>query len=278
MTNKSKSKSCNLLYPFGLNEVLASQQSGIMPQHHSLKHRPRAMQASLFDQQAIGSEPIRHDLQQLLPHEQSARAEPSGSLVEYPAALLANTADQLFATLLKVIPWRQETLRIAGRTLPVPRLQCWMGDANSVYGYSGMRLEPEPWQEDVQRIRALVERLAGQSFNSVLLNLYRDGQDSVAWHADDEAELGPAPVIASVSLGAERRFQLKPKVATPRSQCQILLKHGSVLVMDQHVQQHWLHQVPKDKTLSAPRINLTFRQILSPQQTSSAPGERAADD
>ena len=97
-------------------------------------------------------------------------------------------------------------------------------------------------------------------------------------HADDEAELGPAPVIASVSLGAERRFQLKPKVATPRSQCQILLKHGSVLVMDQHVQQHWLHQIPKDKTLSAPRINLTFRQILSPQQTSSAPGERAADD
>ena len=220
------------------------------------------MQASLFDQQATSSNPVRHDLQHLLGNKCSASAGPLGSLVEYPAAL-AGTADQLFATLQQSIPWRQETLRIAGRTLPVPRLQCWMGDASSLYGYSGMRLEPEPWQDDVQRIRALVEQLAGHPFNSVLLNLYRNGQDSVAWHADDEPELGPAPVIASVSLGAERRFQLKPKVSTPRSQCQILLRHGSVLVMDEHVQQHWLHQIPKDKTLASARINLTFRQIQS---------------
>ncbi len=180
----------------------------------------------------------------------------------WPAAFSEGEANAFFNDLYNGIDWRQETLWIAGQERAVPRLQCWMGDTGSLYGYSGMRLEPVPWSTEVSEIKSKVEALTSQSFNSVLLNLYRDGQDSVSWHADDEPELGLHPCIASVSLGTERKFELKHKRDKNIPISRIQLPHGSVLLMDRYLQQNWLHQVPKVKGLSRARINLTFRQIF----------------
>ena len=180
----------------------------------------------------------------------------------WPAAFSEVEANTLFHNLRNGTDWRQETLWIAGQKRAVPRLQCWMGDASSLYGYSGMRLEPVPWSAEVSEIKSKVETLTGQTFNSVLLNLYRDGQDSVSWHADDEPELGLHPCIASISLGAERKFELKHKRNKNIPKSRIQLSHGSVLLMDKNLQQNWLHQIPKIKGLSEARINLTFRQIF----------------
>ena len=168
----------------------------------------------------------------------------------------------MLGRLLAEIPWQQDSIRIAGRLIAVPRLQCWMGDASSRYGYSGIRLQPVGWQETVLFIRHRVQDLVAMEFNSVLLNYYRNGQDSVAWHADDEKELGPDPLIASVSLGAERPFQLKSKMPGSYSNYRLLLQSGSILLMGKGMQINWLHQLPKVKNMSQPRINLTFRNIM----------------
>ncbi len=178
---------------------------------------------------------------------------------EYPAMLTATEADSLLAGLIEQIPWSQDSLWIAGIKRQVPRLQCWMGDAG--YGYSGLRLKREPWHPLVSAIKPRIERLAGQQFNSVLINYYRDGQDSVAWHADDEHELGKQPVIASLSLGAERPFELRPKPGKPGDKCRLVLRHGSLLVMGETLQSHWQHQLPKVRGLLEARVNLTFRTV-----------------
>ena len=183
---------------------------------------------------------------------------------EYPQGFTPEESRRLLAQLIETVPWQQDSLWIAGREIAVPRLQCWMGDHGSLYGYSGMRLEPVPWCDIVQHIRKRIRTLTGLDFNSVLLNYYRDGRDSVAWHADDERELGPDPVIASVSLGAERQFQLRHKRDRQRSQYRLLLRHGSILVMGNTLQNNWLHQLPKAKGLLEPRVNLTFRTIVRP--------------
>lgn len=207
------------------------------------------MQTSLFNDHKSIDDVIVHSI---------ADAE----LLEYPQIIDPNRATKLFKTLIADIPWRQESLRIAGKLRAIPRLQCWMGDQASVYGYSGMRLTPYPWHEAVRSIHNRIAELSGNTFNSVLLNYYRDGQDSVAWHADDEAELGDAPVIASFSLGAERTFEIKQKHQTPVRKYQLRLGHGSLLIMGGTMQKHYLHQLPKDKNLSKARINLTFRNIV----------------
>ena len=183
------------------------------------------------------------------------------ALVDFPTAFDHEKSQLLFDRLYQDIPWRQESLWIGGKRREVPRLQCWMGDKASLYGYSGMRLQPVAWHSTVLEIRRRAEELSQCSFNSVLLNLYRDGLDSVAWHADDEAELGDDPVIASVSLGAERPFQLKSRQSQPPEKHQIWLKNGSILVMGKGIQSRWLHQLPKVKSLKKTRINLTFRQV-----------------
>jgi len=212
------------------------------------------MQANLFDDSADPDQSIRHELH--------------GSIIqEYPQAFNTEQADQILSTLIEVIPWQQESIRIAGKIIPVPRLQCWMGDRESQYGYSGIRLKPVPWSSEILHIRQRAEQLAEMKFNSVLINYYRDGNDSVAWHADDEAELGPEAVIASVSFGAERDFQLKPKnqaadVSLRKEMIKLVLRSGSVLVMGKGLQDHWVHQLPKVNNLKLPRVNLTFRKIL----------------
>jgi alkylated DNA repair dioxygenase AlkB len=207
------------------------------------------MQANLFDDYEPSGEVIRHSID-------------NAQLLQYPQIVDQAEATQMFERLIADIPWQQEHLRIAGKLRAIPRLQCWMGDSASEYGYSGVRLAPCPWHETVKTIHDRVADLSGSTFNSVLINYYRNGQDSVAWHADDETELGDTPVIASVSLGAERIFELKQKHQTPAKKIKLLLRHGSLLIMGGTMQQHWLHQLPKEKGLLEARINLTFRNIV----------------
>ena len=208
------------------------------------------MQANLFDGDEPTGEAIKHSIDDAL-------------LLEYPQIVDSAEATQMFETLIANILWQQEHLRIAGKLRAIPRLQCWMGDRTSEYGYSGVRLTPCPWHETVKVIHDRVADLSGTTFNSVLINYYRNGQDSVAWHADDESELGESPVIASVSLGAERIFELKQKHQTPAKKYKLPLRHASLLIMGGTMQQHWLHQLPKVQGLKEARINLTFRNIIA---------------
>ena len=186
------------------------------------------------------------------------------SEIQYVAnAFTAREADRLFQSLLDAIPWRTATLTIAGQKRPLPRLQCWMADQGRSYSYSGLKLSPHPWNPDVLRIKARLEQLCEHSFNSVLLNYYRDGSDSVSWHADDETELGPNPIVASVSLGAQRTLEFKPKFKTTTPKKQIVLGSGSILIMGKTIQNNWLHQLPKISGTIDPRISLTFRNHQS---------------
>ncbi|MDM3872125.1 alpha-ketoglutarate-dependent dioxygenase AlkB [Porticoccus sp. W117] len=178
----------------------------------------------------------------------------------FPYFLTATESDQLFAQLLENTPWQQSRIRIAGRTLPIPRLNAWYGDSGANYGYSGTRLPLNNWTPELMQLRQRVEAAANHHFNSALLNLYRDGNDSVAWHSDDEPELGLEPVIASVSLGAERRFQLKQKQGKERFELQ--LSSGALLVMAGATQILWQHQVPKERGAVRQRVNITFREVL----------------
>jgi alkylated DNA repair dioxygenase AlkB len=198
-----------------------------------------------------------------LPSPAEERAAPTnllpcdGAVFLYPDALPRAAADRLLAALQSGIAWRYEVATVMGRWVPIPRLTAWHGQAG--YVYSGIRMTPAPWTPPLLELKALAEALAGQPFNSVLLNLYRDGRDSVSWHADNEPGLGKNPVIASLSLGAMRRFQLKHRRLPER--LALDLPHGSCLIMAGATQHHWLHQLPKTKAAVGPRINLTFRRM-----------------
>jgi alkylated DNA repair dioxygenase AlkB len=185
-----------------------------------------------------------------------------GVLTMHEAWLAQDDADAALREILATTPWQQQSITLFGRRVPQPRLTAWMGDEDAVYTYSGLRLEPVAWTREVERLRVRVEGSAGASFNSVLLNLYRDGADSMGFHADDEPELGPEPVIASVSLGVVRRFVLKPRRQKgTRASVALSLPHGSLLVMSGPVQRDWVHGVPKERGASGPRVNLTFRFV-----------------
>jgi alkylated DNA repair dioxygenase AlkB len=167
----------------------------------------------------------------------------------------------LMRVLQQTIEWRQEYLTIFGKTHPTPRLTAWYGDAHCIYKYSGHTCLPLPWTSELLSIKNQVEQFAsGHKFNCVLLNYYRDGRDKMGWHADDEKELGHNPVIASVSFGATRRFDFKHKVKR-EEKFSLDLHSGSVLIMQGDLQHHWLHQLPAQKRIHEPRINLTFRNI-----------------
>ncbi|KZZ73028.1 hypothetical protein A3766_20725, partial [Oleiphilus sp. HI0132] len=137
----------------------------------------------------------------------------------------------------------------------------WYGDPNISYSYSGIAAKPKNWTPLLQNIKILVEQRTGEIFNGVLVNRYRNGQDSVSWHSDDESSLGPDPIIASLSFGQSRYFQLKHK-RKEGEKYQLELEHGSLLLMKSGVQKNWLHQAPKTRREVAERINLTFRRIM----------------
>jgi len=175
--------------------------------------------------------------------------------------LAIDEANQLMQSLQQEIPWRQDSIRIAGKETPIPRLQAWFGDEGMSYTYSGLTLEPTPWSDTLNAIKHRIEDYSDCHFNSLLANLYRDENDSVGWHADDEPELGENPTIASLSLGEPRDFVLKHR-KHPEQKIRLSLQNGDLLVMKGALQHHWLHQVPKSKTACGPRINLTFRRIF----------------
>lgn len=186
---------------------------------------------------------------------------PDAELCYYPDWFDTDESARLSERLIRETPWRQDTIRFGGKPIPVPRLQAWYGDCRKLYGYSGLRFDPLPWTPLLSDIRERLMRELGLAFNSVLLNYYRDGLDSVAWHSDNEAELGPDPLIASLSLGTPRRFELKHRVRRELPRRQMILADGSLLLMGHGLQRYWQHQIPKEPGLSGARLNLTFRLI-----------------
>ncbi len=172
----------------------------------------------------------------------------------------ADAARVFFARLQREIPWEQHRIRLFGREIDMPRLSCWIGDEHATYVYSRMRYEPRPWTPTLLELKESVGAVCGERFNSVLCNLYRSEKDSMGWHSDDEPELGARPVIASLSLGAVRRFRLRHKI-DKRLCLAIDLPSGSLLVMAGATQKYYQHSLPKRAKTTAPRINLTFRSI-----------------
>ncbi len=198
-------------------------------------------------------------------------AFPDGEGALYRQAFAPTESARLFATLHRETIWQQQVIVLYGRSIASPRLSAWYGDPDAVYRYSGLRLEPAPWTPTLLDMRERVEELAVARFNSVLLNLYRDGQDSMGWHSDDEPELGRNPVIASISFGATRRFPLQHK--KQRLRLEWSLEDGDVLVLGGVTQHCWRHHVPKTRQAVGPRINLTFRWIHGPRKLSSCSDE-----
>lgn len=190
--------------------------------------------------------------------EQYVELPPAGARL-WPRAFAAESA-ALVAALQAEVQFTQHRVRLFGRELPAPRLSAWHGDAGCDYRYSGVTYAPQPLGPVLQALRARVEEACGHRFNSVLLNLYRDGSDAMGWHSDDEPELGLAPVIASISLGAPRRFLLRSR-ALPRQRQSLQLADGSLLLMEAPLQAHWQHALPRTRRPCGPRLNLTWRLI-----------------
>ena len=185
---------------------------------------------------------------------------PDATLKYYPHFLSAQEADILFELLTNETPWRNDPITVFGKTYPQPRMTSLHGHTTDPYGYSGIVMQPNPMSKSLLDIEQKLEAYTDETFTTVLLNLYRDGQDSNGWHADNEKELGINPVIASLSFGAERMFHMKHR-RVRNQKLKLKLEHGSLLVMRGSLQHHWLHQIPKTKKTVGERINLTFRNI-----------------
>ncbi len=166
----------------------------------------------------------------------------------------------LYDHLLNQIAWQQYDIKLFGKSIPQPRLSAWYGDTGTSYTYSGLTLNPLPFTKELLTIKCKIEQAAETTFNSVLLNLYRDGNDSMGWHSDDEKELGQNPIIASLSLGSARTFIFKHK-HVKGLQVKQILEPGSLLIMQGNTQHYWQHALPKTKR-AEPRVNLTFRRII----------------
>ena len=185
---------------------------------------------------------------------------PDAEIVYYPHFFHQKEADIIFEQLANEIPWQQDDIRVFGKIHPQPRLTALFGNEGITYSYSNIKMQPHPWNPLLQKIKSHVESVSNTNFTTVLLNQYRDGKDSNGWHADDEKELGVNPIIASVSFGAERTFQLKHNSDETQKK-NIILEHGSLLIMRGTTQHFWKHQIPKTSKAVGSRINLTFRVI-----------------
>lgn len=189
--------------------------------------------------------------------------EPGGRVRYFPQWLSPAQADRLWSALIEGLNWRQLPVRMFGRWIQQPRLVDFHADSGVSYTYAGLRLEGRGWPPMLEGLRERASEQAGVKFNSVLCNLYRDGRDYMGWHADDESELGRNPCVASISLGAQRRFVLRPRREPRDRRHEWLLESGSLLLMEGSLQHHWQHQLPKALKVSQPRINLTFRRIIA---------------
>jgi alkylated DNA repair dioxygenase AlkB len=176
--------------------------------------------------------------------------------------LAADEASELLATLVRELPWEQRHIVLFGKRILQPRLIAWAGDLP--YRYSGQTLEPRAWPDPARIVLARLQATAQVVFNHVLINRYRDGQDSMGYHADAEPELGPDPVVATVSLGAARRFSLRRhEKGTGEPPIVLSLEHGSLLIMGGTCQRHYRHAIPREEAGAEQRISLTFRKLLS---------------
>jgi alkylated DNA repair dioxygenase AlkB len=180
-----------------------------------------------------------------------------------PQLPLLEPADDIMQHLIDAVPWRAEKIIMWGKTFPQPRLTAWYGDAGKSYAYSGIHLNPLSWTPLLLDIKSRVETVAGDKFNSVLLNYYRDNRDSMGLHSDDERELGKHPIIASLSLGEERIFILKHKTRKDLKPKRLKLASGSLLLMKGETQRYWKHGIEKETRPCGPRVNLTFRRIAN---------------
>jgi alkylated DNA repair dioxygenase AlkB len=188
---------------------------------------------------------------------------PFGGEVYYnPHFLEENDARRYFGELRSTIIWKEESVRIFGKNVLQPRLTAWYGDPGTQYTYSGLTMHPVPWTPALSDLKKKIESATGFRFNSALLNLYRNGRDSMGWHRDNEAALGVQPVIASLSLGETRTFQLRDH-HTKKKKISVGLQNGSLLIMKGETQTHWQHALPKTSNEIGERINITFRRIFS---------------
>lgn len=187
-----------------------------------------------------------------------------GELVLIESFFADDEAFGIHRCLLNELAWQEESIRIYGRPVKVPRMTCWYGDPGVVYTYSGVAHEPLSWTPLLSRLRQQVEAFTRREFNSVLGNLYRGGNDSMGWHADKEKELGPAPFIASLSFGERRMFKIRHNKT--EETVTIELNNGSLLLMGGVIQKYWRHCLPKTKQAKKARVNLTFRNVFLPEQ------------
>lgn len=184
-----------------------------------------------------------------------------GRVSYYPEFLMPTQAAHYLTSLSTELSWRQETVTLFGKRYLTPRLVAWYGDPGLSYRYSGIEHVASGWSLSLDRLKQQLEKLTSLQFNSVLANLYRDGNDSMGWHADNEKVLGPNPIIASISLGQPRRFLFKHR--TDKNRVELLLEPGSLLLMQGELQTHWLHSLPKQPQANQPRLSLTFRTIFT---------------
>ncbi len=184
---------------------------------------------------------------------------------------LGETPDKIMRRLIDEVPWRAENIVVWSKSYPQPRLIAWYGDVGKDYTYSGIRLTPLPWTQILLDLKSRVEAAAHAGFNSVLLNYYRDHRDSMGLHSDDEPELGKRPILASLSLGEERTFILKHKRDKNVNPVRLKLASGSLLLMKGDTQRYWKHGIHKENLPCGPRVNLTFRRIITLNPQSMLP-------
>ena len=196
-------------------------------------------------------------------HQAGRIAIPDGDVFYLPDVLRSPERDTILGRLIADVPWRQENIVVWGKTYLQPRLIAWYGDPGCSYTYSGITLSPLPWEPLLLELKDLVETVASAPFNSVLINYYRDHRDSMGLHSDDESELGAQPILASLSLGEERILTFKHKLNKEATPVKIKLASGSLLLMKGDTQRYWKHGVEKETRPCGPRVNLTFRRIVS---------------
>ncbi len=186
---------------------------------------------------------------------------PKDGKVNYHGVIFSNTdANYYLDKLLHRIEWKNDEAVIFGKHIITKRMVAWYGDLEFEYTYSKTTKKALPWTTDLLRLKEVTEKETGETFNSCLLNLYHDGSEGMAWHSDGEKDLKKNGAIGSLSFGAERKFSFKHKAT--KSTVSLILEHGSLLVMKDNTQTHWLHRLPPTKLIKRPRINLTFRTIV----------------
>lgn len=183
-----------------------------------------------------------------------------GEVYLFPELFNRSASNELFELLTQNIQWKQEPVKIMGQEIMQPRLTAWYGDEGMSYSYTGITMHPLPWTKELLLIKEAIEKISGERFNSALLNLYRNGNDSVGWHRDNEKSLGVNPVIGSVSFGESREFSLK-HYKDKKLRTKVMLDSGSFLLMKGETQHNWLHSIQKNSAIIKPRINITFRTI-----------------